>query len=386
MKASVIFIETLKLLRAKTRKIVHQGGMSSGKTVNILMALATAAIEDIEPGVTTVTSMSFPHLKAGALRDFERYVYPHFAEAIRTYHKTNHIFYFENGSIIEFKTYESEFDARGGKRKRLFVNEANTFDYMTFFQLDYRSEQTLLDYNPTIRFWAHEKVIGEKGTVFRISDHRHNPFIPLEKHEEIESIKDKELFKVYARGLTGNVTGLIFPDWMMIEELPTDIDNWIYGIDYGYSNDPTVIVKVGRRGKTLYVQELVYKIGQIPPIEIRKQLYAHEYSEQPLYSEHDPDMIKQLKLLNVGVISARKGKGSLNAGIEKLKEYRVYYTSDSRNLKRELGMYIWEVDDLGNSTNTPVDANNHAIDAVRYAVYSHFYRDEATWDGDTDTN
>lgn len=375
MRASIIFHETLRLLRNNIRRLVMQGGQSSGKTVNILIALAVAAAEDPEPGVTTVTSMSFPHLKAGALRDFERFVYPNFGSAIKNYHKTDHLFSFWNGSMIEFKTYETEFDARGAKRKRLFVNEANTFDYMTWFQLDSRSDQSIIDYNPTLKFWAHEKVIGEENVEYRISDHRHNPFLTPDKHREIESIKDKELFKVYARGLTGNVTGLIYPDWMMIDELPTDIDNWIYAIDYGYTNDPTAIVKIGRRGKMIYIQELVYQVGSIPPLTIKRELEKHEYEERHLlYSEHDPDMIKQLKLLGLSIIAARKGQGSLNAGIEKLKEFRVYYTASSRNLKRELSMYVWEQDDMGNSTNTPVDSHNHALDAVRYGVYSHFYR------------
>jgi phage terminase large subunit len=366
-----------------------------------LAALATAAAEDTEPGVTTVTSMSFPHLKAGALRDFERYIYPSFSNAIKGYHKTDHLFSFHNGSLLEFKTYETEFDARGAKRKRLFVNEANTFDYMTWFQLDSRSEQSIIDYNPTLRFWAHDKVIGEPGTYWRISDHRHNPFLPPEKHREIEAFctfaydsngrlmrddkgepivlrGDYELWKVYARGLTGNVTGIIFPDWVAIDELPTDIDNWIYGIDYGYTNDPTCIMKIGRRGKNLYIQELVYQVGKIPPTTIKRELLKHEYNEDyPLYSEHDPDMIRQLKQLDLTVIAARKGPNSIKPGIEKLKEYKVFYTAGSRNLKKELGLYIWEHDDLGNPTNVPVDINNHAIDAIRYAVYSHFYRDQS---------
>jgi phage terminase large subunit len=381
MRASAIFHETLQLIRNKIRRIVHQGGQSSGKTVNILIALAVATIEDAEPGITTITSMSFPHLRAGALRDFERFVAPNFFGAIKSYHKTDHLFTFTNGSIIEFKTYETEFDARGAKRKRLFINEANTFDYMTYWQLDARSEQTILDYNPTLRFWAHEKIIPESNTAFRISDHRHNPFLTIEKHAEIEAITDKELFKVYARGLTGNVTGLIYPDWMAIDELPTDIDNWIYAVDYGYTNDPTAIVKIGRRGKSLFIQEIVYQIGRIPPTEIKRELLKHEYKPEhhPLYSEHDPDMIKQLRLLNIVAIAARKGQGSLKAGIEKMKEYRCYYTANSLNIKRELSMYIWETDDLGNPTNIPVDSHNHALDAVRYGVYSHFYRDETLY-------
>lgn len=378
MKASVIFTETVELCQAKTRRIVHQGGASAGKTVNILIALMYLAINDKFPGVTTITSQSFPHLKAGAMRDFEMFVYPKFLRSIKSYHKTDHTITLRNGSIIEFKTYQNEFVARGPRRKRLFINEANTFDYMTYFQLDNRTaETTILDYNPTIRFWVHDKVIGEKGTAFRISDHRQNPFLPIEKHQEIEDIKDLELWKVYARGATGNVTGLIYPNWTIIEDIPFGVEKFIYGIDYGYTNDPTAMVQVGRLGNKLYLDELVYQTGSIPPKQIKKLLIANEYRDDyPIYSEHDPDMIKQLRMLDVNVLAARKGAGSLNAGIEKLKEFDVYYTGRSRNIKRETGMYIWKKNELGDPTNTPIDLNNHILDATRYAVYTHFYRDK----------
>lgn len=395
MKVSVIFTETLGELGRGTRRIVHQGGQNSGKTVNILASIATHLTKN--PGtVATVTSMSFPHLKAGALRDFDLFVYKWFNFHIKSYHKSDHVYTWKNGSILEFKTYKNETDARGAKRDILFINEANTFDYMTFFQLDSRSKITILDYNPTIRFWCHDKVIGQPGTILLISDHRHNPFLSEDKHNEIENLctfqyeadgvtksrdskgepiilsGDYELWKVYARGLTGNVTGLVFTNWVQIEEMPID-QEWIYSVDFGYTNDPTTIVRQCRIGENLYVEELVYQKGEIPPREIKRILGTIGYTgTEPLYCEHDPDMIKQLKLLKVKAIAARKGAGSINAGIEKLKEYKVFYKG--KNIKRELSLYIWLMDDLGNSTNTAIDANNHTLDAIRYGTYTHFYR------------
>src|SRR5580765_6302095 len=104
------------------RRIIHQGGQWSGKTVGILQALATLCNEEEEYSTTTITSMSMPHLKGGALRDFEDYVYPSFKHAIKKYHRTDHVFTFNSGSKIEFKAFENEMTARGAKRKRLFIN------------------------------------------------------------------------------------------------------------------------------------------------------------------------------------------------------------------------------------------------------------------------
>lgn len=401
MQTSIIYKEILRDLRYGVRRISEQGGQYSGKTVNTLGALATLASE--EEGVTTVTSMSFPHLKGGALRDFEMYVYPSFKNAIRKYHRTDHLFTFKSGHLFEFKVFDTEYDARGSKRKRLFVNEANNYDYMTYWQLDSRSEQTLIDYNPTIKFWAHEKLEGDGETKFYITNHWHNPFLTAAKHLEIENIcifeRDKdgkvlfddkgkpivlkgdyEQWKVYARGLTGNVTGIIFPNWQMIDddEFPKDNEvDWIYSIDFGYTNDPTAIVKICKIGNTLFIKELGYETG-MTPVEIKEVLKNNGYNEfegMPLYCEHDPDMVRLLRNIGVHAFLARKGQGSIKAGIELINSYDVKYPCSSRKLHHERSMYIWEVDRVtGQLTNMPVDQNNHLMDACRYGIYTKFLR------------
>lgn len=383
MDVSPIYTRTLKELRFGIPNIVHQGGQYSGKTVNILGALATLCTEESgsEAGVTTVTAQSFPHLSGGALRDFEMYVYPHFKHAIKQYHRTNHTFIFKSGSILEFKVYENEMAARGQKRKRLFVNEANSFPWMVFWQLQSRSLQTVIDYNPSIRFWAHTELIGQEGCCTIYSDHRHNPFLTKEQHAKIEGIKDPETWRVYARGVTGNVSGIIFPNWSIVleDDFPKDED-WIYSIDFGYTIDPTALVKQCRVGKKLFVKELAYETG-LSDRSIWNILKADGFDmdENVLFCEHDPDMIRELR--NVGVINAqfaRKGQGSVKAGIELLKKYDVMYSSNSRGIHRERSLYVWTKDkDTGKSLNVPVDKNNHAIDAIRYGAYSVYLKNAA---------
>lgn len=379
-----IYNNTVLALASGTRRIIHQGGQWSGKTVNILAALATVIQnEDGETDVTTVTSMSFPHLKGGALRDFESYVYPHFKHAIKSYNRTDHIFTFHSGAKLEFKVYENEEKAKGAKRKRLFINEANTFPYLVFFQLDSRSEQTIIDYNPSVAFWAHDELIGQSGNKTFISDHRQNPFLTAARHREIESIRDKELWKVYARGVTGNVSGVIFPDWKMIDEDEFPVNQeWIWSIDYGYTVDPTAIMKMCKIGNSLFVKELCYEPG-LGKMEIKNILLANGYrtgGSDILYSEHDGDMIKNLRNAGLTVLPARKGQGSVNAGITMLKKdfNGVFYSSNSQNLHRERSRYVWETDKKsGKMLNVPVDNNNHCFDAIRYGVYSKFLRTAA---------
>lgn len=401
MQASPILSDTISELKCGARRIIHQGGQYSGKTVNILGALATLCSEEINGGVTTVTSMSFPHLNGGALRDFEMYVYPFFKSRIKSYNKTKHLFTFKSGSMMEFKVFENEMAARGQKRRRLFINEANKFDWMVFFQLDSRSDQTIIDYNPSVMFWAHTELIGQPGNITLYSDHRHNPFLTEEKHQEIENIcifardeegyvkfndkgepivikGDYELWKVYARGITGNVKGVIFSDWEMIDDsaFPTDED-FIFSSDFGYTNDPTVLIKQVLIGETLFVKELCYETG-LAPVHQKQILLANGFNleNSPLYCEHDPDQIKALRKIGIlNALPARKGQGSINAGIELLKQYKVKYCASSRNINRERGLYVWETDKVtGKLTNIPIGTNNHTFDAIRYGAYTKYLK------------
>ena len=367
LQASPIFYA---LNNSKARRIVLQGGQWSGKTLNTLLYLASIAATQFDK-VITVTAYSLPHLKDGALRDFNKFIYPHFAGSIVSKSLVEHSFTFDTKSVIQFKSYE---DGSGPKRHYLFINEANKMKKKLAWELDSRTDtQTIYDYNPTARFWIHEEVIGEPGTEFYISDHRHNAFLSEEKHREIENIKDPELWRVYARGLTGNLSHTIFTDWSVIpdKDFPKDA-KIIWGVDYGYTNDPTAIVKIAKVGESIYIHECCYESG-IPPKTIIQILKSNGYNNEPIYSEHDPDQISQLRRLGLSVLPARKGPGSVNSGILRLKEFHVFITYSSKNLKTEQTNYCWLlVDDK--PINTPVDNFNHLIDATRYGVYSHYFR------------
>jgi len=187
--------------------VVNQGGTSSGKTYSILQNLFLHAIED-DNQVITIVGQDIPNLKVGALRDAQT-ILEHseiLQEFIADYNKSDRIYYFVNGSIMEFKSYEDAQDAKSGKRDYLFINEANGITKEIFDELYIRTKRkTYVDYNPNIEFWVHHELIGKPHVQLIISDHRHNPFLDDKIHEKIEAIEDAELWKVYARGLTGKL-------------------------------------------------------------------------------------------------------------------------------------------------------------------------------------
>lgn len=388
MKTGPLF---LKLTECTKKLIVCQGGGDAGKTVAILQRLAIKSINK-KGQVSTVASQTIPAAKAGALRAFQKYVLPYVAKYIVKYNETERTYFFYNGSILEFKSYRDELAAQGSERDNLFMNECNHEDYNTFWQLERKTrDQVFLDYNPTHPFWVHDKVLpgdGQERKFFNkvqlyISDHRHNPFLSAEDHEAYETISDPDLFRVYSRGLTGKIKGLVlghFKEWF--EPFPINSQRYVYGIDYGYTNDPTAIIKMAVDGRRRVVQELAYESGI--PAETIKNILIHSGWKpgQDIFSEADPNMINQIIMLGVTVYPAIKGPGSIAAGISKSKEHECFYTTDSKNFKAELGVYKWiEATDVitGKNvlTNQPVDAWNHCCDAYRMADYTDSFRNRS---------
>lgn len=365
-----------RIYGSTARRLILQGGQSAGKTVQTLIKLAVHATERSQTRIT-VTSESLPHLKGGAMKDFETLIYPYFESKIRQWNKTEHTFHFINGSYIEFKVFDSEMKARGPRRDYLYINEANGVDYQVYWQLDRRTKiQTIVDYNPSEKFWVHDKLVGAHGSEFFIFDHRHNPFLTADQHADIEGEMDDELFRVYARGYTGNVTGLIYPNWIRIpdSEAP-DPDSYpasTGGLDFGYTTDPTVPIVTTKFRDGFFVKELAYAPG-IDMKAVAEHFSSGGITTQPVYADHDKELISVLRRLGMNVLLAKK---NIHSGILFVRKQKIYYPESSLNIHKERQRYVFlKSKETGEITNTPVDKFNHCMDSIRYSLYSHYAAD-----------
>ena len=349
--------------------VVHQGGSSSGKTYAILQLLFTRAIE--EKNVITVVGQDIPNLKAGALRDaLDIYNNSDVLKSfVVSYNITDRIFTFDNGSIIEFKSFKNSQDAKSGKRDYLFCNELNGIPYEVYFELEIRTKkQTFVDYNPNCEFYVHDKIVPEETTLLIISDHRHNPFVHQKIRDKLEALKlkDIELFKVYARGLTGKIEGLIFRNFVVVDEIPKDATLISNGLDFGYTNDVTAMLGVFKQNGELWIDEYIYEAGLTNP-QIAKKVVG-VIDGETVCDSSEPKSIKELSNLGMRASGAEKGKDSVKNSIDILQRYTLNITRRSTNLRKELGTYKWAVGQDGKPINEPVDFNNHAIDALRYVA------------------
>lgn len=374
-------------LTAKEKIIINQGGTSSGKTEAIIRVLFTIAIIR-RNYIITVTTNTVPKLKEDALRIAKSVAkIPEIKLFIKDYNSTDRTYTFNSDSIIEFKSFEDEEEAKGGKRHILYINEATRIPYGIFYQADLRTKvRTYMDYNPTGSFWVHDKVIscpvGPKGKEFDSikvlrSWHEHNPYLTDAEHARIERIGDPELFKVYARGLTGKLRGTIYSNWAEVDDFPWT-DGVIWYVDWGFSEkesaDPTASGRIAYNPPDceydFVLDELCYARG-LAPSELAKRIHAAGYKTgQPCYCDHSPEGIRELRLNGIAAFPFTKGPGSIIAGVLFMRSKKIAYTRRSDNIRMETRKYKFlEID--GIVTNTPIDEYNHHMDGSRGACHTH---------------
>lgn len=356
----------------QARIFVNQGGTSSGKTYCIMQRLISIAVN--EPAtIITVAGQDLPNLKVGAMRDTETiFSDSEWLQGFFTWNRSDYTIKGQNGSLIEFKSYDGEQDAKNGKRDYLFINEANGITYGIYWQLAIRTRrQIFIDYNPSARFWVHEQVLGREGVKLIISDHRSNMFLTDEEHRRIEGISDPELWKVYARGKTGSITGLVFSHFNVVDDLPPR-EEWkvsAWGLDWGFSADPTALEHLVLAHGEIWTDEVIYRTGMTNPDIAQAMKEAGLTGRDEIVADSaEPKSIAELNRMGYFVKACKKGADSISNGIDILKRYTWNVTRRSAGLRKELLAYKWKTDRNGDMTNQPIDAFNHAIDAVRYAA------------------
>lgn len=363
-----IFYENLKGYNDEFDNIINQGGISSTKTYSILQGLFLIAESSLTSLLISVVSETMPHLKRGAMRDFFSIIAPWYS--VDNHNKTDNV-YQVNKSYIEFFAADDESKQRGARRDILFLNEINNIKKQAYDQLEPRTRIcTFSDFNPVSRFWMHD-MEGQDHVKFIRStylDNKHLTEKEIRKYERRKDI-DPNWWKVYGLGEIGTLEGLVFANWSQIESFPEQLDYWC-GMDFGYTNNPSTLIRMAVQDDNLYVDELFYRAGLKSPDIARMTIDdTKEYTEVFADSE-DPRVIDEIYAFGVNIYGVKKGPGSVDFGIDVLKRYNIRVTKRSLNLIKELRNYMYMKDKNGEPLNKPIKAFDHAIDAMRYAAMS----------------
>ena len=351
--------------RAGYRLIINQGGQGSSKTYSVLQKYYNLAKHLQERRIFTVCSYALPHLKIGAIRDFENILKLAGEPVDQIHNKTDK--YFRVGeSIIEYFGIQDA-KAIGPRRDYLFVDEPNNrIEYKDFDHLMQRTHIcTTVAYNPRNEFWLHDKVMPHFKHAFIKSTFLDNPYLPQGEIQNILAKKDKPEFenwwRVYALGEMGKFEGVIFPNWDHGEFNPDGLP-YRFGLDFGFHPDPDSMVKVAidKKQKIIYLDECFYKAGQLPS-ELSDSIGNHASRNDHIIADSaDPRMIANLKLKYN--IEGVKKTGFIVEWIRLMQDYRFIITEDSHNTAKEFNNYVWDDRKAG----IPIDAWNHQIDPARY--------------------
>ena len=363
-------------VKNSTKRIcVLQGGTRSGKTYSILLALIEFAYKNVGKGLyITIARQTFPSLRSSSMRDFFDILKKENLYNERNHNKSNHL-YSLFGNYFEFISCDSEIKIRGRQRAVLFMNECNEFSHETFIALSLRTTyKIIIDFNPSDEFhWLYSQIIdADRDDVdFHISTYKDNPFLQEATIKEIERLKevDENLWNVFGEGQRGVSTETVFPNFNTIDNVPDNAKLVSYGLDFGFSADPTTIVCVYKHDLDLYIDELLYERGLTnQDIGERIKAMGLERGAECFADSSEPKSIEELFRLQTGINikGAKKGADSIRIGIDVMKRHKLNITKRSVNTIKEFRNYKWIKDKNGDITNKPIDAFNHSIDAVRY--------------------
>ena len=375
-------IQFYQTLNSDKRIIVHQGGSRSGKTSALTQYILYLLTTRKKKLTITIARKTLPALRGSVFRDFLEIADNVGILQKGILNKAEFTFKYKN-HLVEFISLDNEMKVRGRKRDICWLNEANEFYIEDFNQLSLRtSEKMLLDFNPSdVIHWIYSDVCTRNDCDTYITTYENNAFIDIEIKKEIERLKEKDeqRWRVYGLGKRATFKeGQIFDNWKWIDykDFP-DVEEKAYGLDFGYSNDPSALVEVRRKNDRLYVHELIFKRGmtnqdlynEIKKLNIQDELIIADSAE--------PKSIDELKRMGLYIKPSIKGKGSVLAGIQILKGYEVFASKESKNLLQEYQYYIWEENRDGIKLNKiKQNGQDHLMDAFRYAVMTGMSRSD----------
>lgn len=382
MKVTKVFTATAKAYTQGKRYIINQGSSRSSKTFSELQLIYLIALNSNKPRIITVVSHSLPHLEGGAIRDFDTILIMEgvVPETVRT--KRPYI-YKINRTTIEFVGFDKPGKALGAARDILFINEANKMHFDVCHQLMMRTRECVfIDYNPSSDFWVNDNGFIEredsafihstfKDNIENLTPGQIDEFLHAKKMADEERRKWmngywSNYWRVYGLGEKGIIQGVIFPYVNWIDKFPADneLERIIYGLDFGFSVDPTALVKIGVNGKRLYMQNMLYK-----PIDnshdlaiILKQLIG----EERCWCDTHP-MVNDLQRSGLKTYAAKKFAGCITYRIDILKRYEIFIVNDPSFKKEQENYKHKEINGVFINEPDPQSKFNHLWDAAGMA-------------------
>ncbi len=376
IKSTVIFEKNYEAILGDKRFIINEGGSRSSKTYSLCQLMIIYCLQNNNK-VVSVIRKTFPALRATVLRDFIEILKDIGLYKQEMHNKSEHIYTFANGSMVEFFSVDDEQKIRGRKRDIAWCNEANELYFDDFTQLNMRTEDKLIfDYNPSdSASWLYELPAEESIKIK--STYKDNPFLPDSIKAQIEDLArtDESLYQIYALGEKAISKSNIYSQWTFIAHRPSKFVKYVYGLDFGY-NHPTALMRVYYCDNDTYIEPVIYESYLTTTMLIEKlATLGIEQTVTILADYSRPEIIKEMNIAGYDVQNANK---VVKKGIDNLKTFGVF-CQDDKAIKREYENYKWKK--IGDFiTDEPVKLFDDAMDAIRYAtthIRQEYYTDDS---------
>lgn len=373
---------TKKILTLRRDIRLVAGGTSAGKTIGILQTLIDTA-QVRKDLLIDVVSETMPHMRGGAMQDFENIMKAQGYWNDSLWNKTMSIYSFETGTKMHFFSADAPSKAHGPRRDILYINEGNNIPWPIVDHLMVRTHEAVwVDWNPASEYWAYENIINNpeyKGDFdFITLTYKDNEALGEKTIKRIEAHKNNKMWwQVYGLGQLGEIEGRIYTGWNWVDEVPHEARLAKRGLDFGYTNDPSGILDVYEYNGGFIFDEQLYQYGMSNKALSEQIKLLPQPNMLVIADSSEPKSIDEMRTYGTNVIGANKGPGSVIQGISFLQNQRISATKRSVNLKKEYERYIWLTDRLtGKFINEPPDIDNHLLDPARYALESYIPKDE----------
>ena len=376
IKSTVIFEKNYEAILGDKRFIINEGGSRSSKTYSLCQLMIIYCLQNNNK-VVSVIRKTFPALRATVLRDFIEILKDIGLYKQEMHNKSEHIYTFANGSMVEFFSVDDEQKIRGRKRDIAWCNEANELYFDDFTQLNMRTEDKLIfDYNPSdSASWLYELPAEESIKIK--STYKDNPFLPDSIKAQIEDLArtDEALYQIYALGEKAISKSNIYSQWTFVAHRPAKFVKYVYGLDFGY-NHPTALMRVYYCDNDIYIEPVIYESYLTTTMLIEKLATLNIEQTVTILADYSrPEIIQEMNIAGYDVQNANK---VVKKGIDNLKTFGVF-CQDDKAIRREYENYKWKK--IGDFiTDEPVKLFDDAMDAIRYAtthIRQEYYTDDS---------
>ena len=238
-------------------------------------------------------------------------------------------------------------------------------------------KQITLTFNPwNERHWMKHRFFDDPDdqTLALTTNYKCNEWLDASDLKVFEDMKKRNprRYKVAGLGDWGIVEGLVYENWKEQNFTLDDVRGFhtVCGLDFGYTNDPSAffIGFLDLENKRLYVWDEMYETG-LSNRKIYETITGMGYGKETITADSaEPKSIDELRSLGLYIHGAKKGKDSINNGIQWIQDLEIIVHPRCVNFLTEISNYMWKSDRFGKKLNEPIDDFNHLMDAMRYAL------------------